>query len=272
MAERLQIEANLRSEFGFQRLSRGEVNQLSRISLLPRESASEVDGYTVRWREGDFWLDFRGEGRLVGSRWEPPPAPRSQKLVTGETFAIGKTTVSFECSVKRWPVDLERERELLARNDDAGWTIYADELLTRGDPLGAVLAKAEEFDLAFHLDIRPLLARQQVAFIEGRSLWREITFRPAPYEDTFEDDYSVYEHLDAGQIQAVLTHPRAWFARRVTIEVPESYWEHHAAAVRRLGTEVSRTAGPFFELLSLPNFPQGQPLPASREGVRVDRG
>jgi hypothetical protein len=183
---------------------------------------------------------------------------------------IGTTTVEFECSIRRWFVDLDRERQLLARDDDASWTIYADELLSRGDPLGSVLAKADEFDLAFHLDIKVLQARGQLFFIEDRGLWREITFRPAQMFD--DGGYVAFDYLDVWQLQAVLTHPRAWFARRVTIEVPDDFWEYHPDFVRQLAAEVSRSAGHFLERISIPNFPEGQALPTARDGVRVDLG
>jgi hypothetical protein len=244
------------------------------MSLLPREAASEVDCHAVRWLDGDFWHEFRNGERSPRSAWASPAAPQRRKLVPGDTFTVGTTRVEFECSVRSWSVDLTRERELLARDDAAAWSIYADELLAKGDPLGGVLAKTGEFDLGFHLDVSPLLSRGFVSFSEERGLWREVTFRYSPFDD--EEYYLEHEpvglSLDAGKIEAVLSHPRAWFARRVVLELPQYSEEWAMASIRGLVNTVSRSGGHFIEVLTLPNFPRGEPLPTARDGVRVDRG
>ncbi len=264
MVERIQIEATLRSDFGLQRLSRALSNDFD-LKLFPPESHQVVGRQSVRWIDGAFWYEAR-TGRQVIWLDAPTTLFGSRKLSSGDRFKAGATTVEFDCVVRKWKPDLDRERELLARDDHAAWSIYTDELLLKGDPLGiALAARAGELDHAFELDVSPLVARGIVSLVEQRRLWREVIFRIELDEGSFE----------AGAVEAVLTHPRAWFVRRVVLDLGQDSELRDdrflVETFRRVAAEVDAAAGPFLEALHLEGFPAGEALPDLGESVRLSR-
>ena len=253
MAERIQVEALLQSQFGLQRLSRAAPNRFSRISLVPHEGP--IDD-VVAWRAGEFQIETSTH------RDAPEPATR---LTSGDRFYVGSTEVRFQCTTRTWKADLERERALLARDDSAAWSIYADELQAAGDPLGLVLSGNPEFDVSFEIEVRPLLANKSLAFgADQRGLWREVTFIHA-----FDRG-----ELDEGLVGAVLLQPVAWFVQRVRVEFRAP--RRASAPFRRLLVQgaaelIARFASPHLQAVSLPDVPEREPLPRVREGVTVDR-
>ena len=80
---------------------------------------------------------------------------------------------------------------------------------------------------------------------DQRGLWREVTFVHDVREGT----------LNAGVVEAVLSHPVAWFARRVTLDVrPGGRSTRRAvvAQVQAAAAVVGRVAGPHVEALTVP--------------------
>jgi hypothetical protein len=253
LAERQRVEALLHSEFGLQRLSRARQNYFNRVTLIPRESTQHD---VIAWRDGEF--------RIESSTHRDAPEPVT-RLTSGDRFVVGSTDVRFECTTQKWQVDLERERALLARDDATAWIVYGDELQAAGDPLGLVLAGTPEFDVSFEVEVRPLLAAGQLAVVpDARGLWREVTF--------IRD----YEHgeFDEGIIGAVLLQSVAWFAQRVRVEFRPGRGasrQYRRLIVQGAAELIGRFASPHLQAVSLPNVPEGEPLPRIREGVTVDR-
>jgi hypothetical protein len=240
VADRRQsLEASLRSEYGEQRLVRTTQNHFNRMTLVPREPLQLLPVVWVDWRDDEFalevadpeWWPVTMNGRRVDAG--------RHRLRDGQRFTVGKAELSFHLTRRSWPVDLERERELLARDDAAAWAIYGDELLAREDPLGALLARNGTPDVPLGLEVQPLVARGTVSFVtDARGLWREVTFRQQLTEG----------FLSPGVIDAVLTHPLAWFVRKVTLALSPSSRSFRAAFVaqaqrseeRRVGKECRR--------------------------------
>lgn len=259
-AHRQTLEATLRSGFGEQRLTRAHPNQLNRVTLVPREPLQLTPTVLVEWRDGGFGLDVLHPdwwplslgGRPLGAGFHP--------LADGARFTAGNTEVSLHVAQRQWPVDLERERALLSRDDHAAWSIYADELLASEDPLGGVLSRSATPDVAFLLELSPLVAQRRLAFTaDQRGLWREVTF----VHDVRTGG------LISGVIDAVLSHPIAWFARQVTLDLRpggRSTRQGVLAQARASAADVARAAGPHLEVLCVPRHVS---LASPREGVTV---
>ncbi|MFZ5445523.1 MAG: hypothetical protein ACOZQL_36365 [Myxococcota bacterium] len=263
--QRQSLEATLRSDFGEQRLVRSGMNLFNRMSLVPREPLQLMPVVWVDWRDGAFGLEVReAEWWPVVMNGARLPAGR-HALHDGQRFTVGQTELRYHFTRRTWPVDLERERALLVRDDDAAWAIYADELLTREDPLGAVLARSPAPDVVMGLEVQPLLARHALSFVaDARGLWREVTFR---HELTAGA-------LWGGALEAVLTHPIAWFVHRVTLALTPAGRDFRQALVaqaQQSALDVGRAASPHLRELHVPRLPPRAALPSPREGVRVSR-
>lgn len=245
--ERKSMSAMLRSEFGEQRLLRTTLNYFNRMTLVPREPLQLNPTAWIDWRDGGFGLvvahphwPISADGVTLAEGFHP--------LRDGQKLVVGQTPVTVHLERAAWPVDLSRERELLARDDAAAWAIYADELLARGDPLGAALSKDEAFDLELQLEVRPLLVRK-VLLVETdeRGAWRALTLRHRLHDGV----------LAPGVVEAVLGHPRAWFVRRLTLDLtPRSRgfregFEAQAAAALAC---VERSASPHLATLHVPGL------------------
>lgn len=265
MARRQSLEASLRSEFGEQRLVRTAQNHFNRMTLVPREPLQLLPVVWVDWRDDEFALE------VADPEWWPVTMNGRRveagrhRLRDGQRFTVGKTELSFHFTRRAWPVDLERERELLARDDAAAWAIYGDELLTREDPLGALLAKNAAPDVPLGLEVQPLVARRTLSFVaDARGLWREVTFHHLLSEG----------FLSAGVIDAVLPHPLAWFVRTVTLALGPTSRSFRAAFIAQAqatNAHVGHAAGPHLEAFCVPGFPARTALGAPRLGVKVDR-
>jgi hypothetical protein len=270
---RRSFEATLRSAFGEQRLSRAKANTFSRMTLVPREALPSQDPAIVGWRDGHYVLEVLNHEWAVSMAGSVLPlGPVS--LVDGAVFAVGQTEVSFHLVSRSWAVDVDRERALLERDDAAGWSIYADELLAQGDPLGLVLARAGveggrqtpssgEPDVAFLIEVSPLVAQRSATFVsDARGLWREVTFRHELTRGSLEE----------GVIAAVLGHPLAWFAQRVTLELRPTGRRFRVSFLReanRLVGLIGAEAGPHLQVVSISRLPAGASIASPRAGVEI---
>jgi hypothetical protein len=92
----------------------------------------------VAWTDDQFVLVERAFGAPdFDQHGEEPSANTRRILTSGDRFMVGSTEIEFACKRQSWPVDLERERALLAGDDAAAWSVYTDELLAQADPLDA---------------------------------------------------------------------------------------------------------------------------------------
>lgn len=247
----------LSSDAGVQRLVRTAPNKLNRVSLIPREPSQPWPPTVVDWVDHAWVLDVhrsdewhvRINGIVVGDGVHP--------LVPGARLLLGSTLVSFEQLDQRWPADVERERALIESDDDGAWQVFADELLERGDPLGRFFTERKSEDVAWLLELRPLLASQKV-FVEHRPhrAWHSVRFEHELFSG----------HFHSGVIAAVLDHPFAWFVReaRVAFTPPDDEgladeFERQADAIV---ADITRFAGPHLQRVT---FEGADPrrLPAS---------
>ncbi|MFT3707546.1 MAG: hypothetical protein QM817_07735 [Archangium sp.] len=228
--QRESLEASLRSEFGEQRLKRG-TNHLSRVTLVPREPLFHTPPVWLDWgkRVTELVIDDQPwpitlDGVQLGYGRHP--------LKNGATFIAGKTAITFSKTRRAWPVDLERERALLESPPEA-WAVFADELIARGDPLGAALSGSGELDTSYLLEVAPRLAANEVVPVTGPGgAWSELTFK-----------VDLMRGGPSGLYEAVLTHPVSWFVRQVTLEAKGlgySVPEHAQFVLNELG----RCGGP----------------------------
>jgi hypothetical protein len=268
---RSRLEASLHTTDGVQRLSRRMPNELSRVQLLPREPLSWGSAPRIVWRVDGFHLVHDPRWGDDDDEHAGGEAAQGEHLADGATFLVGQSTVTFRQQVERWPVDLERERALLAAESAEGWSVYGDELVARGDPVGLKLARDDAFDVAFALDVQPLLANGPLEAVgKERAPWQALTFTDPGWSTR------ATPALTEGLLTGVLTHPWCWFVRRITLGFARGAFpgagrekrQQATARAQAFADAVGRLAGPHLEVLAVQAPAE---LPTTRPGVKVER-
>jgi hypothetical protein len=215
---RTHIDARLRSDTGEQRVSRVGATPLNRVTLVPREPLPQHPPTVVRWQHGGFVLAVGAASwPMVVDGAALPAGP--WRLSSGARFVAGSTPVEWVETTRRWEPDLSREKALLQAEDPRAWSVFADELMERGDPLGHALQPgAVELDVAFALEVAPLINQRRVTVTSGAHGWRLISF-----------SFDLHAGpADEGLIAAVLTHPLAWFTTELELIVRPRRGPAHA--------------------------------------------
>ncbi len=237
------------------------------MTLLASEAARGWPPATVHWHDGHFvlsarshpGLEVRRDGQLLDDGLYP--------LTAGDSFVLGATSLSLEVKEERWPVDLARESALLTASD-ADWKVYADQLLSVGDPLGTCLVdpSLRAFDISLGVEVQPLIAGRTLYCTPGlRGLWRGLRFI----------DYPGAELSSEGRFAAVLGHPMAWFAQAITVVFKTPDRDVDLVALQRRVADttafIGRYAGPFVVNVVFPGLDAAVLVQAPRAGMRVSR-
>lgn len=256
--QRESLEASLRSEFGEQRLKRG-TNHLSRVTLVPREPLFHTPPVWLDWGKRATELVIHDQPWPITLEGEVLGYGR-HALESGATFVAGKTAITFVETRRAWPVDLERERALLEAPEEA-WAVFTDELIARGDPLGVALSRSGEADTSYLLEVAPRIAAKEVVPVAGPGgAWSELTFK-----------VDLMRGGPSGLYEAVLSHPRSWFVRQVTLEAKGlgySVPEHAQFVLNELG----RCGGPHLRRFIAPKkLRKPNTLRSPREEIEIIR-
>lgn len=241
MTARRTSQALLSSAAGVQRLVRTAPNKLNRITLIPREPLQAWPPTVVDWFDGVWMLDVHGSAQWHVRIDDVVVGDGLHELEHQTRLLLGATPATLELQQQSWPVDLERERALVTRDDDASWQVYVDELLEKNDPLGPFFTERKSEDVGWLLEVRPLLAAQRVQ-VEARPQrpWHVVRVQHELFAGT----------LHEGVLTAVLEHPFAWFVKEVRFalspadtDFDDAFRQQAATALRH----VERCAGPHLQ-------------------------